>query len=60
MNHVRSRFRHESAGATGFWSEIVELHPNHKADLLAVVEALLCEIAAALATGESGDDQDHG
>jgi len=38
----------------------VELHPNHKADLLAVVEALLCEIAAALATGESGDDQDHG
>ena len=26
----------------------------------AVVETLLCEIAAALANGESGDDQDHG
>jgi hypothetical protein len=38
----------------------VELQPSHKADLLAVVEALLCEIAAALANGESGDDQDHG
>jgi hypothetical protein len=25
-----------------------------------LVEALLLEIAAALATGEAGDDQDHG
>ena len=40
----------------------VELHPNHKADLLAVVEALLCEIAATLVnvrSGESVHEQDH-
>ena len=29
-------------------------------DLAALVEALLREIAAALAAGEVGDDQDHG
>jgi hypothetical protein len=40
----------------------VELWPKQKAELAATVEALLREIAAALAKaarGESGDDQDH-
>ena len=34
--------------------------PALKARLATLVEALLLEIAAALATGEVGDDQDHG
>ena len=34
--------------------------PALKARLAMLVEALLLEIAAALATGEAGDDQDHG
>ena len=41
----------------------VELKTAQKAALAAVVEALLREIAAALANatnGESGDEQDHG
>jgi hypothetical protein len=41
----------------------VELRPKQKAELAATVEALLREIAAALAKAanrESGDDQDHG
>ena len=33
--------------------------PAQKEQLAAVVEALLREIAAALATEEVGDDQDH-
>ena len=40
----------------------VELRPKQKAELAATVEALLREIATALAktaSGESGDDQDH-
>jgi ribosomal protein L29 len=40
----------------------VELRPKQMAELAATVEALLREIAAALAktaSGESGDDQDH-
>ena len=41
-----------------------ELHvvppPALKIRLATLVEALLLEIAAALATGEAGDDQDHG
>ena len=40
----------------------VELRPKQKAELAATVEALLREIAAALAkaaSGGSGDDQDH-
>jgi hypothetical protein len=40
----------------------VELWPKQKAELAATVEALLREIAAALAKaarGENGDDQDH-
>ena len=39
-----------------------ELRPKQMAELAATVEALLREIAAALAktaSGESGDDQDH-
>ena len=28
-------------------------------DLAALVKALLCEIATALANGETGDEQDH-
>ncbi len=31
-----------------------------KEQLATLVEALLVEIAAALASGECGDDQDHG
>ena len=34
--------------------------PAQKTRLTALVEALLLEIAAALAAGEAGDDQDHG
>ena len=34
--------------------------PALKTRLAMLVEALLLEIAAALATGEAGDDQDHG
>ena len=34
--------------------------PPQKEQLAALVEALLREIAAALAAGEVGDDQDHG
>ena len=33
--------------------------PSQKEQLAALVEALLREIAAALAAGEVGDDQDH-
>jgi hypothetical protein len=34
--------------------------PALKIRLATLVEAMLLEIAAALATGEVGDDQDHG
>jgi hypothetical protein len=34
--------------------------PAQREQLAALVEALLREIAAALAAGEIGDDQDHG
>jgi hypothetical protein len=34
--------------------------PAQKEQLAALVEALLREIAAALVSGEVGDDQDHG
>ena len=37
----------------------VELAAAQKVDLAALVEALLGEIATALANGESGHDQDH-
>jgi hypothetical protein len=33
--------------------------PSQKKQLAVLVEALLREIAAALASGEVGDDQDH-
>ncbi len=33
---------------------------SQKEQLVTLVEALLLEIAAALASGEFGDDQDHG
>jgi hypothetical protein len=33
---------------------------SQKEQLATLVEALLFEIAAALANGEAGDDQDHG
>ena len=36
------------------------LAPAQKEQLATLVEALLREIAAALAVGEVGDDQDHG
>jgi len=38
----------------------IELQPAQRADLAAGVEILLGEIAAVLASRESGDDQDHG
>jgi hypothetical protein len=38
----------------------VELAAAQKVDLAALLEALLREIATALASGESGHDQDHG
>ena len=34
--------------------------PALKIRMATLVEALLIEMAAALATGEAGDDQDHG
>ena len=34
--------------------------PGQMEQLAALVEALLLEIAVALAVGEVGDDQDHG
>jgi hypothetical protein len=34
--------------------------PAPKTQLATLVEALLLEIAVALADGEAGDDQDHG
>ena len=37
----------------------VELSPSRRQELAALIEALMIEIAAALATGEAGDDQDH-
>lgn len=37
----------------------VELAAAQKDDLAALVEALLREIATALASGEIGDEQDH-
>lgn len=37
----------------------VELSPTRREQLAALIEALMVEIAAALATGEAGDDQDH-
>ena len=37
----------------------VVLAPNRESQLAKLVEALLIEIAVALATGEAGDDQDH-
>ena len=38
----------------------IELTPALKAQLMPQVEALLGEIADALATREAGDEQDHG
>ena len=38
----------------------VGLIPSHKEQLAALVEALLLEIATALASGKVADDQDHG
>ena len=38
----------------------VGLLPSQRDDLVAVVEALLREIATALASRGNGDDQDHG
>lgn len=37
----------------------VVLLPTQKAQLSTLVEVLFIEIAAALATGEAGDEQDH-
>ena len=37
----------------------VELSPTTRPQLATLIEALLSEIAAALVTGEVGDDQDH-
>ena len=34
--------------------------PSQKEQLAALIKALLLEIAATLASGEVGDDQDHG
>ena len=41
------------------WPRILPA-PIHKEQLAALVEALLLEIAAALASGKVADDQDHG
>ena len=36
-----------------------DLSPTTKQQLATLIEAMMIEIAAALATGEVGDDQDH-
>lgn len=38
----------------------IALPSAQKAQLATLVETLLAEIAAALARGEAGDEQDHG
>ncbi len=37
----------------------IDLSATQRAQLAKLVEALFVEIAAALATGEDGDEQDH-
>ena len=37
----------------------VELSPTRRRQLVPLIEALMVEIAVALATGEVGDEQDH-
>lgn len=37
----------------------VELSPTTRPQLAALIETLMIEIAAALATQEAGDEQDH-
>ena len=37
----------------------VELSPARRRQLAALIEAMMIEIAAALATGEAGDEQNH-
>ena len=37
----------------------VELSPARREQLAALIESLMIEIAAALAAGEAGDDQNH-
>ncbi len=56
--------KHESASRQADLFDVDEpqatLAPAHKVQLATLVEALLIEIAAALVSGEIGDDQDHG
>jgi hypothetical protein len=56
--------KHESASYQADLFEVDEPQatpaPAQKALLASLVEALLIEIAVALASGEVGDDQDHG
>ena len=55
--------KHESASHQADLFEVDEpqatLVPAQKVQLATLVEALLIEIAVALASGEVGDDQDH-
>ena len=55
--------KHKSASSQPDLFEQEEPHalpsPLQKKQLAILVEALLLEIAAALANGEVGDDQDH-
>jgi hypothetical protein len=55
---------HKSASSQPDLFEQEEPHvlpsPLQKEQLAALVEALLREIAVALASGKVGDDQDHG
>ena len=55
--------KHKSAGTQPDLFKQDEPRPSllsQKAQLATQVEALLLEIAAALASGEVGDDEDHG
>ena len=50
-----------SAGPVRTWTSHASVPaPAQKEQLAVLVEALLREIAVALASGEVGDDQDHG
>ena len=62
MEDVRNEAqeRKPSAGPVRSGRAYGVLAPAQKAQLATLVEALLIEIATALANGEVGDDQDHG
>ena len=58
--HDDAKTRKSPTGPVRAGRAAAVLAPAQKIQLAALIEALLLEIAAALAGGEVGDDQDHG